>query len=992
MTARDLLAIPFPSPRRRVTVYQALPLIVFLATFGGACLYLALSEKIVFSQPSGFLLLAAAPWVWWIHLAGLSGLTRGRAVLALLLRLGLVAVFAMLLAEPRAVRKSDVLSVVYALDVSDSIGEEAAGAAQKYVVETVSGKPEKDQAGLVVFGREAAVELPPRITFPFEVINSRVARDGTSVEKGLSLAAAMLPEQNVGRIVLISDGTQTEGNLARVLDELKARDVAVDVLPIEYTYADEVWLEKLELPRQVKIGETYEATVILSSLRAGSGQLSLSENGKVICREQVDYQAGKSRYVLPLYMRQPGYYEYVATIDPAPGKDGWKENNVAINYIYLKGEGKVLLVTDPAGDDRDWKLLADALVKADRVVETCSAYEFPNDPMSLLPYDCVIYVNVPADALDALQMRALRDAVYNQGLGFLMVGGKNSFGPGGYHRTAVEEALPVTMDISQKKILPKGALVIILHTCEIPEGNTWGKRIAKEAMRVLGAQDEVGVLAYSLGAQWIFPLTPAAQYERLVTLVNQAEIGDMPDFAATMEMGLAALMVSDAATKHMIVISDGDPSPPTPALVKKFIDETISVSTVLINPHDNMNNMVMQNIAAATGGRFYFPPNPQQLPSIFIKEAKTLRRSMIQNVIFTPEVDFPSVILKGIDALPELKGLVLSTPKPRSNTILKRANQDDIDPVLSTWRFGVGKTAAFTSDLSPNWGAAWVAWDKYNAFVKQLVTDISRSEEANNLYVDAFAEGASGLIVVEDHFREESFLEVTAEVTGQERRLTGVALKQVAPRRYQAEFPLWGRGRYQVTVSGVGPGRNERAFGGFVVPYSPEYLRFRSNPIALTQIAERTGGRMLNGQEKGSDIFVKDRRSRASSSPVIDWFLIALACLVPLDVGVRRVQLDWSVIRGWLIFRSREKVTDKTLGALLDRKRELRREGATAARTGPGLGGAIRFVPRSDQAVDGLPPTVERPAAPPTAKPEDKLDGLSTTERLVAMKKKWNKP
>ena len=42
------------------------------------------------------------------------------------------------------------------------------------------------------------------------------------------------------------------------------------------------------------------------------------------------------------------------------------------------------------------------------------------------------------------------------------------------------------------------------------------------------------------------------------------------------------------------------------------------------------------------GGRYYFPQDPALLPSIFIKEAKTLKRSMLQNKVFTPEVSFPS--------------------------------------------------------------------------------------------------------------------------------------------------------------------------------------------------------------------------------------------------------------------------------------------------------------------------------------------------------------
>ncbi|KPJ51650.1 MAG: hypothetical protein AMS16_07635, partial [Planctomycetes bacterium DG_58] len=810
----------------------------------------------------------------------------------------------------------------------------------------------------------------------------------TNLEKGLSLAAAMLPEENQGKIVLISDGTQTEGSLLSVLDDLKARDITVDVLPIEYAYTDEVWLEKLELPRRVKIGETYEASVILSSRSAGRGKLTLRENGRIIYQDNVDYNAGKNRYLMPLYLRQPGYYEYVATVEAPAGKDGRRENNTAINYIYLKGEGKVLVVTDPEGDERDWQLLLASLKKAERAVEVVNAYEFPRDALSLLPFDCVIFVNAPADAFDVVQLRAVRDAVYNSGIGFLMVGGKNSFGPGGYNRTPAEEALPVSMDIHQRKVLPKGALVIILHTCEFAEGNTWGKRIAKEAMRVLGAQDEIGILCFdwSGGEKWLFELTPAAEYERLVTLVNQAQIGDMPSFATTMKLGLEGLKKSDAATKHMIIISDGDPSRPPPKLLQEFIDAKVSISTVGINPHSPQDVKVLQLIAGATGGRFYFPKNPNQLPSIFIKEAKTLRRSMIQNKTFVPQEEFPSDILKGIEAVPELRGYVLTTPKPRSETILKGPETEDLDPVLATWRYGLGKTAAWTSDLSPNWAAAWVQWDKYHAFVKQLVTDISRTERPSDLYMQSFAEGNTGVIVVEDYHKEDTFLEVEAQVAGGRRKLSKLRLKQVAPRRYQGEFPLWGRGRYQVIATAVGGGRNDRAVGGFVVPYSPEYLRFRSNPIVLGQIAEKTGGKMLTGDEEGEDIFTKERKPHASSRSIIDWFLLALVCLIPLDVGVRRVQLDWYVIRGWLGL-DRKLASEEMLGALLERKK------------------AIEFVPEREKVRRRAPRPVPRRARPaatkekppverepkPELKPAEDLERLSTTERLLAKKKKWKK-
>ncbi|HEX4263299.1 MAG TPA: glutamine amidotransferase [Verrucomicrobiae bacterium] len=979
LSPRQWLLNLVPPPRKRVTLGAVLPLAIFLLVFVGACFWVSWRHLVAFSNLAPFWLLILSVWIWWFQVAGYSGLKGFRSTIALLTRLCVLGLFILALAEPRVVRRNTGLAVMYAMDISDSMGENVSDKSLAYILKTASAKPEKDAAGMVVFGRDAAVELPPRLSFPFEVINARVAKDGTDLARALSLSAAMVPEDRQGRIVLVSDGVETEGNVSGILDDLKSRHVAVDVLPVQYDFQHEVWLERLDLPRQVRIGETYEATVLLNSLQAGDGKLVLRENGNVIAEQTVHYERGKNRYALPLYLREPGYYEYVATIEPPAGQDGWQENNTAINFLYLKGEGKVLLVTDPQGDPRDWETLVKALKEAKRLVEVRSALEFPRDAMSLMPYDCVVFVNAPADSFDPVQMQSLRDAVYNQGVGFLMVGGKNSFGPGGYHRTPIEEALPVDMDIAQKKVLPKGALVIVLHTCEFPEGNVWAKRIAKEAIRVLGAQDEVGVLIYggSSGDQWVFPLTPASEYEHLVTLINQCEPSDMPSFESIMQMGFTGLKASDAAAKHMIIISDGDPSPPTPELVKQFVVQKISVSTVVINPHGGVDISAMESLAGVTGGRHYLVMDPNELPSIFIKEAKTLKRSMIQNTTFVPAVEFTSPVLKGIDAMPPLHAYVLTTPKPRSVTILKGPAKDEVNPVLSTWRFGLGKTAAFTSDLAPNWASEWVGWKQYEAFVKQLMIEVSRVEQHSDLFVQTFASGDEGVIMVEDYHPEETMLDVQAQINGPHERASSVALKQVGPRRYEGRFPLWGKGRYQVALAGVGAGRNEQTMGGFVVAYSPEYLRFRSDPVTLRRIAEQTGGRILSGQETGKDLFAIPREPKETSKSILDLLLILLACLIPLDVGIRRVQLDWSVIRGW--FRaSRKTESTETLGALLKLKEKVR-ESTDAGRQGAPV---------------KLPPAAPRPAPAPTTKPaateppSEQDPQQSTTGRLLAIKRK----
>jgi Ca-activated chloride channel homolog len=991
----------FPAPRGPLKWVEFWPLAAFLAIYAAIILSLVYSRTVLFTKPAAFWLIVVAGWLWWMSRNGYSGLSRGRALSALFIRLCLLGVFVSLLADPRSVRTKDSLAVIYTVDVSESIGPDSRNQAAEFVARAVTTEKEMsdDLVGLVTFGKNSAVEVPARKTFPLEagqiVFNAKITPDETNLEQALSLSAALIPEDTRGRIVLLSDGSETSGNLKPVLDDLRTRGIAVDVVPITYSYEKEVWIERLELPQTVKMEETYNASAIVSSLKDTKGKLQVLENGQPIGEPvDIDIKAGKNRYDIPIYLRQAGYYEYKASVIVDEGEDQLAQNNTAVSYIFVEGEGKVLLVTDPVGKDDDWQTLRRAMLEGKRAVETLDAYSFPRDPLALMPYDCVIFCNVPHDAFDADQTQALHDAVYNQGIGFLMVGGQNSFGPGGYHRTLVEKVLPVDMDISKKKILPKGALVIILHTCEFPEGNTWAKRITKQAIKVLGSQDEVGCIDFEGVEKWVFKLTPAGEYDTLATKINAAGPGDMPAFAPTMRMGLDALKANDAAAKHMIIISDGDPQPPPPELIADFQKSQISFSMVAIFPHGGQEITIMRTLAEATGGRYYFPDDASRLPGIFIKEAKTLKRTMIQNKVIEPRQGSLSPILDGIEGTPKLGGYVLSTLKESPlvenvlYTIPDDAEEGEMDPVLASWRYGLGTTAAFTSDLSPGWGKDWVSWEKYQAFVQQLLVRISRVRKDGHLRMWSYMSGSEGVIMVEDFHQNEMFLDVVASVTGPGDQQRAIPLKQVGPRRYQATFPTWGTGLYQINTLGrSGTEREDRINGGFIVSYSPEYLRLTSNHEILKEIREKTNGEELTPAAGRADLYNR-RQPKQSSQPIFDWLIIALACLVPMDVGVRRVQLDWSVIKGWLGF-GRRKETTVTMGALLARKQEV---GTQLKSRGEKPAAGKPITPTSSPYPVKTSPAGQRSAAPrphPASKPGKPADqGESTTSRLLDMKRK----
>jgi hypothetical protein len=203
------------------------------------------------------------------------------------------------------------------------------------------------------------------------------------------------------------------------------------------------------------------------------------ENGEIISERPVEFGADKTRFTETIALRGPGVYEYTASIIP-DREDKWVQNNTASGYVHLRGEGRTLIVYDPAGNPADYGTLERALQVGRFSVDSMAASRFPGATVQLLPYACIIFVNVPVESFDSVQLLAVHDVVYNVGIGFIMVGGLNSFSPGDYHRTVVEKVLPVRMDIKQRKVMPKGALAV--HTCEFARGNTIAKRVTKQAL------------------------------------------------------------------------------------------------------------------------------------------------------------------------------------------------------------------------------------------------------------------------------------------------------------------------------------------------------------------------------------------------------------------------------------------------------------------------------------------------------------------------------
>ena len=74
------------------------------------------------------------------------------------------------------------------------------------------------------------------------------------------------------------------------------------------------------------------------------------------------------------------------------------------------------------------------------------------------------------------QIAVLVRNTQQMGAGLVMLGGPNSFGAGGWANTELEKAMPVDFQIKNAKVVPVGALVLMMHASRNGRRATTGRR------------------------------------------------------------------------------------------------------------------------------------------------------------------------------------------------------------------------------------------------------------------------------------------------------------------------------------------------------------------------------------------------------------------------------------------------------------------------------------------------------------------------------------
>ena len=875
-------------------------------------------------RPWWLLVLLAAPLLAWWALRGQKSTSkaaqRRRAgdLAAVGARSLLLVAVALALALPYVRRDAAYRSVAYVLDVSESVPDEVSVRAREFVRRSAELRGEDDDAALVVFADGASLESPfsrisaseriDDIPIDPEQIGSVLPRGESDVEGALGLARAGFPPGGARRIVLLTDGNETRGSSLPLLDSMADDELDVQIVPLRYERTRDVLVRKLVVASSAPIGRPIPVRAVIDSTHDDVRTvIRFVVDDVEVARDEQTLRKGENVFQLPATFNAGGVHRIEVRVEPE--LDGDPRNNVGLAATRTEGPGRILYVTDEDDPPAAAVLAEELPVPVDRV----GASDLPASIGAYVDYDCIVLDNVPAFGMSGRQRSLLAAAVNDMGVGLLCIGGTQTFGPGGYMGTPIEDVLPVTSDIRQKRVLPSGALVVVLHTCEFPDGNKAGKKIAKAALGALSRHDHFGVLIYGAGVEWAVPLGPVGDRSTQAQQIDSVFPGDMPSFDDALELAESTLAEDTSAAKHIIVISDGDPIPPSPKLAARIHGQRISISTVLVDPHSGNARQVMTKLSGDAGGNHYDvkSSNLSRLPQIFIKEAVTVRRSAWREETFTPVFSGTHTMLRGFgdDGVPSLDGYVVTSAKERAEVLMLGPHDD---PLLATWRSGLGAATVWTSDSGGRWASGWVGWGGFGRFVAQVVRATSRALERSEADVTVAVEGGGAHVVLESLLPDggyENGLRVEGSAVGPDGESVPFQVRQTGQGRYEGEFPAAAVGTYVANLllhrPDAEPGTPPRqVLGTASVAYSAEHRERTSNERWFT-LAENAGATMLDMDtdpvaDDGDGAAALDPALlpwqgplRSAEEPVALWpWLVTLAALLLIaDVAVRRLRL-----------------------------------------------------------------------------------------------------
>jgi Ca-activated chloride channel homolog len=794
------------------------------------------------------------------------------------LRTAIFTLLILALAVPQILLPVKGENVIFLVDRSDSV-RNGDNAALDWIEKSVKSKDKEDAFSIVTMGKDAFLEKAlAKQKLSVTEFNTKVDGSETDIESGIQFASSILPKDSAGRIVLLSDGNETIGSSKEGAKLLKNRKIELDSVLMERAIQADMSITDLEVPPSMYKGEEAQISLTIDSNSSKSAKVRISVNNQDVLTENVDVKEGKNVYRFSYKVEETGMTVFKAEI--ATENDTFIENNAMYSVSNVKGTPKVLVVQGKESGVIDAILESSGLL-----VDVISPEKLPTVLSGYLQYQSIIFNNVPGTVISENQMNLMERAVKEFGTGFVMAGGDESFGLGGYFKTPIERLLPVDMDIKGKKEMPSLGLMIVLDRSGSMMGGKLelAKEAAARSVELLREEDTLGFIAFD-DRPWVIVETgPLKNKKKTVEEILSITPGGGTEIYTSLEMAYQELEDLKLQRKHIILLTDGQSA--TSASYEDLIaagkEKNITLSTVAIG--SDADRGLLEDLALWGSGRFYDVIDASVIPSILSRETVMATRTYIEDNPFFPVMpENPDWSFLADGGVPQMNAYIATTPKQRASVPFMSEKED---PVLAEWQYGMGHTIAFTSDLSGKWSGDWPRWEKWPAFVSHMVTRTLPQYETEPYRVSLDKKEGSTIVSLEAVNGRGHTLPLETAVVSENGEQIATNTKLVAPGKYELSIPD-SSGMYFLNVKQTDETGNVHVYQtGFTVPYSKEYILKGANKDLLKELVSMTGGKELSAEK---DSFRPTVSQNYFKQPVSQWLILLAFLLFFVEITIRR--------------------------------------------------------------------------------------------------------
>ena len=816
------------------------------------------------------------------------------------LRAAAYALALLALARPATEMSRRNGTLVVVADRSASIAASELASQGKLISAASSRMKGGEKLGVVSFAATAEIEQAPQ-QVAFSAFATDPEDDGSDIDSALDAALGLIEPNATGRIVLLTDGRYTgDDPLSGAASRAFARGIPIDYRLAEAGGHADTSIAHLDAPLHVADGAAVLATAWVSSPTAQTVEYVLRRGGTPIFKGKRQIPAGLSPITFRDDVPIQGVASYDIAIMPEKAFDARLENNRA-RFIVSGGAGRPLLVIPASPDSR----FLDALASGGVPVVTAEPAEVDWTPAGLAGYSGIVVENRRADEIGSAALSAVASWVEVAGGGFALTGGRNSFGAGGYYRSPIEKALPVSMELRNERRKFSVAVAVALDrsgSMSLPAGGGRTKMdladiATADVVDMLAPNDEVSVFAVDCEAHEVLPLMSAeeAQSKRGKILGIKSEGGGIFVYNALVA-ALKSLEKSKATVKHVILFADAADSE-EPGDYATLLDVAahagITVSVIGLGRNTDCDAVLLEDIASLGHGMCAFSEDPHEIPRLFAQDTITVARSaMVTNQVLPV---FTSALPQFTDVklarAPALGGYNL-TYLQQGGVAIAVGDDENEAPLLSIRSYGSGRPLAFAGEADGEYTGPFGKWSGSGAFHSALARYVAGQDNAT----------AAGFMVVTRPV--DGGLEISAYADSSDKSTLageGLALKVMRSRPGMGtsvdETRLsWKAADLQsavVPVSGsetvlpviVLPDGGTRPLPPYRLPYSAEFRPDNGEGAELlAKIASLTGGARVADVASAWDRMGYGK-SRVEWAP---WLYVAAALFFLLVVVERR--------------------------------------------------------------------------------------------------------